>query len=123
MDLRNLELFLHLADSLHFGKSADAMAVSPSTLSRAIQRLEQETDLQMLLPIRTLNTLYRAFDFDLAARLDCLSRLRHAYEQSHPPSAEEKIAWEKIDGIAFTRAARIVRLPLSSRHPQTTPCR
>ena len=42
MDLRNLELFLHLADSLHFGKSADAMAVSPSTLSRAIQRLEQE---------------------------------------------------------------------------------
>ena len=27
MDLRNLELFLHLADSLHFGKSADAMAV------------------------------------------------------------------------------------------------
>ena len=43
MDLRNLELFLHLADSLHFGKSADAMAVSPSTLSRAIQRLEQKT--------------------------------------------------------------------------------
>ncbi|WP_368164600.1 HTH-type transcriptional activator IlvY [Aeromonas sp. R6-2] len=43
MDLRHLELFLHLADSLHFGKTADAMAVSPSTLSRAIQRLEQET--------------------------------------------------------------------------------
>ncbi|ENY72940.1 HTH-type transcriptional activator IlvY [Aeromonas diversa] len=43
MELRHLELFLHLADSLHFGKTADAMAVSPSTLSRAIQRLEQET--------------------------------------------------------------------------------
>jgi LysR family positive regulator for ilvC len=42
MDLRHLELFLHLANSLHFGKTADAMAVSPSTLSRAIQRLEQE---------------------------------------------------------------------------------
>ena len=42
MDLRNLELFLHLAESLHFAKTADAMAVSPSTLSRAIQRLEQE---------------------------------------------------------------------------------
>ncbi len=54
--------------------------------------IEQETDLQMLLPIRTLNTLYRAFDFDLAARLDCLSKLRRAYEQSHPPSAEEKSA-------------------------------
>lgn len=42
MDLRNLELFLHLADSLHFARTADATAVSPSTLSRAIQRLEQE---------------------------------------------------------------------------------
>lgn len=42
MELRNLELFLHLADSLHFARTADAMAVSPSTLSRAIQRLEQE---------------------------------------------------------------------------------
>ena len=43
MELRNLELFVHLAHSLHFARTADAMAVSPSTLSRAIQRLEQET--------------------------------------------------------------------------------
>jgi len=42
MDLHSLELFLHLTENLHFGKTADAMAVSPSTLSRAVQRLEQE---------------------------------------------------------------------------------
>ena len=42
MDLRGLQLFRHLATSLHFGDTAEAMYVSPSTLSRAIQRLEEE---------------------------------------------------------------------------------
>lgn len=41
MDLRDLKMFLHLADSRHFGRSARAMHVSPSTLSRQIQRLEE----------------------------------------------------------------------------------
>ncbi|WP_158972661.1 HTH-type transcriptional activator IlvY [Paraglaciecola sp. L3A3] len=42
MDIRSLELFQHLANSLHFGKTAEALFVSPSTLSRTIQRLEEE---------------------------------------------------------------------------------
>jgi LysR family transcriptional regulator, positive regulator for ilvC len=42
MDIRSLELFQHLATSLHFAKTSDALFVSPSTLSRAIQRLEEE---------------------------------------------------------------------------------
>ncbi|EIQ98217.1 LysR family transcriptional regulator, partial [Yersinia pestis] len=33
MDLRDLKVFLHLAESRHFGRSAKAMHVSPSTLS------------------------------------------------------------------------------------------
>ncbi len=43
MDLKQLQLFHHLAHSLHFGKTAQAMFVTPSTLSRAISRLETET--------------------------------------------------------------------------------
>ena len=42
MDFRSLQLFKHLATSLHFGDTAEAMYVSPSTLSRVIQRLEDE---------------------------------------------------------------------------------
>ena len=42
MDFRSLQLFTHLASTLHFGETAEAMFVSPSTLSRAIQRLEEE---------------------------------------------------------------------------------
>ncbi|WGO84812.1 HTH-type transcriptional activator IlvY [Arsenophonus apicola] len=41
MDIRDLKLFLHLADSCHFGRTANAMHISPSTLSRQIQRLEE----------------------------------------------------------------------------------
>lgn len=41
MDLRDLKLFLHLAESHHFGRTAKAMHISPSTLSRQIQRLEE----------------------------------------------------------------------------------
>lgn len=42
MDIRTIKLYLHLCDSLHFAKTAQAMHVSPSTLSRTMQRLEEE---------------------------------------------------------------------------------
>lgn len=42
MELRALQQFIHLAESLHFGQTSEALHVSPSTLSRTIQRLEQE---------------------------------------------------------------------------------
>lgn len=49
MDLKSLTMFQHLAQTLHFGKSAEAFHISPSTLSRAIQRLEQEVGSELLL--------------------------------------------------------------------------
>ncbi len=42
MDIRELRLFKHLAGSLHFGKSSRACHVTPSALTRIIQRLEEE---------------------------------------------------------------------------------
>ncbi|WP_445428525.1 HTH-type transcriptional activator IlvY [Alishewanella sp. HL-SH05] len=44
MDLRSAQLFLHLASSLNFAKTSEQMFVSPSTLTRVIQRLEDELD-------------------------------------------------------------------------------
>lgn len=41
MELRDLEAFRLLAGSLHFGRAAEAAHMSPSALSRCIQRLEQ----------------------------------------------------------------------------------
>jgi LysR family positive regulator for ilvC len=42
MDARSLKQFVNLADSLHFGRASEASHVSPSALSRGIQRLENE---------------------------------------------------------------------------------
>ncbi len=42
MNFEELRLFRHLAETLHFGRSADGCNISPSALSRTIQRLEEE---------------------------------------------------------------------------------
>lgn len=42
MDFNDLKLFLHLAESLHFAKTAAGNHMSASTLSRKIQRIEDE---------------------------------------------------------------------------------
>ncbi len=48
MDIKSLKMFQHLARSLHFAQSAQAHFVSPSTLSRSIQRLEEELGCSLL---------------------------------------------------------------------------
>lgn len=42
MDTHHLTLFLTLADTLHFGKTGQALHMSPSAVSRTVQRMEEE---------------------------------------------------------------------------------
>lgn len=49
MDIRSTQLFLHLASSLNFAKTSEQMFVSPSTLTRVIQRLEQELSTELFI--------------------------------------------------------------------------
>lgn len=42
MNIKTLQLFVHLCESKNFSKTANTMHVSPSALSRQIQKLEQE---------------------------------------------------------------------------------
>lgn len=48
MDQKSLAMFQHLATSLHFGKTSEVFYVSPSTLSRVIQKLEQQVGTKLL---------------------------------------------------------------------------
>ncbi|MDG1733990.1 MAG: HTH-type transcriptional activator IlvY [Thalassotalea sp.] len=48
MDIKSQQVFCHLAQTLHFGQTAHAHHVSPSTLSRMIQRIEDELGCQLL---------------------------------------------------------------------------
>ncbi|MGF1686888.1 HTH-type transcriptional activator IlvY [Photobacterium japonica] len=49
MNTKYLQLFIHLCDSKSFAKTASAMHISPSALSRQIQKLEQEAGQKLLL--------------------------------------------------------------------------
>lgn len=42
MEQRDLQLFLHLAKTLNFARTSEACHISPSSLTRVIQRLEEE---------------------------------------------------------------------------------
>ncbi|NKI19379.1 HTH-type transcriptional activator IlvY [Spongiibacter sp. KMU-166] len=42
MNTKELETFIHLSESLHFGRTAEAMHLSVSAVSRSIQRLEEQ---------------------------------------------------------------------------------
>ena len=48
MDTKNLKLFLHLSESLHFGQTGEAMHMSASAVSRTIQRMEEEVGQRLL---------------------------------------------------------------------------
>ena len=49
MNIKSLQLFIHLCDSKSFSKTAAAMHVSPSALSRQVQKLEEETGQELLI--------------------------------------------------------------------------
>lgn len=42
MDIKQLRQFIHLAETLHFGRASEASHISPSALSRGIKQLEDE---------------------------------------------------------------------------------
>ena len=44
MDIRELEIFLTVAEQLHFGRASQLCNLSPSALSRTIQRLEEQLE-------------------------------------------------------------------------------
>src|SRR5689334_15453137 len=57
---QELSLFLRLAESLHFARSAKAAHMSPSALTRFIQRLEEELGQPLFQRSRRGVTLTRA---------------------------------------------------------------
>lgn len=87
MDLRDLKLFLHLCDSRHFGRTAKAMHISPSTLSRQIQRLEEDVEQTLFLrDNRTVQLTDAGEQLKLFAQQTLLQyqQLRHALGQRGP---------------------------------------
>lgn len=49
MDIRELEIFLTVAEQLHFGRASQACNLSPSALTRTIQRMEEQLEQPLFL--------------------------------------------------------------------------
>ncbi len=47
MDIKSLDIFLELSKRLHFAQTAQAMHLTPSALSRQIQRIEDELNIKL----------------------------------------------------------------------------
>ena len=92
MDLRDLKMFLHLAESRHFGRSARAMHVSPSTLSRQIQRLEEDLGQPLFVrDNRTVTLTEAGEELRIFAQQTLLQyqQLRHTIDQQGPSLSGE----------------------------------
>lgn len=92
MDLRDLKMFLHLAESRHFGRSARAMHVSPSTLSRQIQRLEEDLGQPLFVrDNRTVTLTEAGEELRTFAQQTLLQyqQLRHTLDQQGPSLSGE----------------------------------
>lgn len=74
MDIRSLNLFLHLSDTLHFGRTSRACNITRSGLTRTIQRLEQELGEQLFfrnnrsVRLTEAGRLFREYAVDVVQR-------------------------------------------------------
>ena len=59
MDARSLQLFLALAENLHFGRTSREQHISPSALSRSIKQLEDSVGAPLFLRDNRSVTLTR----------------------------------------------------------------
>lgn len=76
MDIRALNLFLHLAGTLHYGQTSSACNITRSGLTRTIQRLEQEIGEQLFLRDNRSVSLTRAGELFKEYASDIIRRHR-----------------------------------------------
>jgi len=78
MDIRDLKLFKHLSGTLHFGRSSRACHVTPSALTRIVQRLEEELGEHLFLrdnrsvSLTAAGEIFRSYADDVLQRYELL---------------------------------------------------
>jgi LysR family positive regulator for ilvC len=86
VDIKELQLMLHLSKSLHFAKTSQACHVSPSSLTRTVQKLEQELGVSLFerdnrtVHLTVAGTKFREYAAESVERWQQLQRDLH--EQS-----------------------------------------
>ena len=79
MDIRYLKLFRHLAGTLHFARTSQACYITPSALTRVIQRLEAELGEKLFardnrtVELTTAGAAFKKYTDDVLQRWDQLN--------------------------------------------------
>ena len=81
MDIRELHFFTHLAEDLHFGRASRACNITPSALTRAIQRMEEEVGEQLFIRDNRSVALTTAGEIFLDYARDVLKREERLHAQ------------------------------------------
>ena len=118
MDTRDLKLFLHLAESCHFGRTAKAVHVSPSTLSRQIQRLEEQLGHALFIrDNRTVKLTAAGEQLKLFAQQTLLQyqQLQHVLNQNSPSLTGELRLFCSVTA-AYSHLPQIID-QFRARHP------
>jgi len=80
MDIRALKIFSHLTRSLHFGRTSRACNLTPSALTRTIQRIEEELGTPLFrrdhrsVTLTPAGELFRRYAEEAVARWQALQR-------------------------------------------------
>ncbi|MFB9137333.1 HTH-type transcriptional activator IlvY [Vibrio sp. AK197] len=90
MNIKSLQMFVHLCDSNNFSKTASAMHVSPSALSRQIQKLEQDIGQVLFLRDNRSVELTQAGKKLLPVALKIISEWQQYHSQAQGRSDELK---------------------------------
>lgn len=121
MDFRSLQLFRHLASSLHFGDTASQMYVSPSTLSRIIQRMEEECGCNLFTRDNRTVALTHAGKTMAAFADQVLAEWEELQSQMHQEQQELHGELSLYCSVTASQShlPRLIKL-LSTRHPLVT---
>lgn len=117
MNIRELQLFRHLTGSLHFGRTSRACNITPSGLTRAIQRLENEIGQELFIrDNRSVTLTYAGESFKKYAD-DVLLR----WEQFQSSLSEESVIKGEISLYCSLTAILTILPNILSCFRQTFP--
>lgn len=123
MDYRELKIFVTLADTLHFRRASQLCHVTPSTISRIIQRLEEEVGADLFIRDKKEVTIteegeaYYQFAKDTILYMD---QLKDQFQKHDPTKITGEFTIISTIGIAYGVLPEILT-PFLGIYPNITP--
>ena len=114
LDLRKLRYFVAVAERLHFGQAATALHITQPALSRQIQQLEHDLDVELFARTSREVTLTPAGERLLRDGRRLLAAARETQERARNATAGPALTVGFMLGVDVDPALRIFR----ERHPE-----